>query len=79
MSKKSWLCRDSDGWYKKCPLAKRPSAEACIWEQYDRNGAQRAETISARDFEREFPNVKGRLKPGDGPVRVEFEMRFCDE
>lgn len=77
MSKKSWLCRDTDGWYKVCPLAKRPSFGGWIWEQCDHNGIDKANGICARDFEREFPNLK--LKPGEGPRRVEFTGRFCDE
>lgn len=76
MAKKSWLCREDNGNYV-VGLVMRPRLffrKGC-W--FQKNG--RFLTMCDRDFEREFPNVKGRLKPGEDPVLVEFTMRFCDE
>lgn len=77
MSKKSWLCRDMDKFYIVCPLAKRPVFEIGAWRQHNQRDTDITIPICPRRFEREFPNLK--LKPGEGPRRVEFTGEFCDE
>ena len=79
MTKKSWLCRDWNGSYVICPLAKKPEYFKGNWVQTDRNGFRRQIEISALDFEKEFPKVKGKLRPRDPPIRIELTLRFCDE
>ena len=79
MSKKSWLCRDLNGVYVICPLAKQPEYISHSWYQSDGDEVRRQIDICTHTFEREFPNIKGKLKPGDGPIRIELTLRFCDE
>ena len=78
-TKKIWLCRDWDGSYVICQLAKRPKRIGGDWCQVDRKGWYKRHVVGERDFESQFPKIKGKLKPRDGPIQIELMLKICDE
>lgn len=70
------LCRGLDGWYVVCPLLSvKPKEMSKTWVQVDRDDKNR--TV---DFGPTSAKILGfpKLKPGEGPKRVEITAKFVD-
>lgn len=61
------------------PLFKKPMTLGdVLWRQPTHKYWDGAEiNLDASQFQRVFPNI--RLKPGEGPIRVELTARVCEK
>lgn len=71
-----WWCRDDDGCYIRCPLiVPTPTKLNGEWYQTDRKGYERQEVLD-KSLAREMSHLK--LKPGEGPRKIEITAKFVD-